>query len=290
MHSAKASKDCYTDARLYLIIIKFWQTIMHLHLQNKVALVSGANRGTGETIAKQLQDEGAETIMHSNSESGFHYIQERYPTRLAIWGDISHDEGYQQCIKQLWEQVDHVDILVNNYGTASSGKWQDFDEQTWLDIYQKNVLSASRLISGLIPQMKNLGWGRIIQLSTIGSLKPNSQMPHYYASKAAMANMTVSLSQEMANTGVTVNTISPGLILTEELQAGYYLRAKKKGWGENWDEIEKALVKEDFPNPSGRIARREEIADLVCFLASERANFINGQNIRIDGGALELTI
>lgn len=263
---------------------------MDLGLSNKTALITGANRGTGELIAIQLQAEGAKVIMHSNDLAGFDFIQKKHPDALAIWGDIATDQGYQQCTEQLWQHVGKVDILVNNYGTASGGKWEHFDEQNWLDIYQKNVLSSARLIAGLLPTMKTLGWGRIIQLSTIGSVNPNSRMPHYYASKGALSNMTVSLAKELSNTGVTVNTVSPGLILTEELKAGYTLKAQKKGWGSDWSDIEKAIVENEFPNPMGRIAKREEVADLVCFLASRRADFINAQNIRIDGGAIGLTI
>ncbi len=98
--------------------------------------------------------------------------------------------------------------------------------------------------------------------------------------------MGVSLAKELSNTGITVNTVSPGLILTDELEAAYRVAAARKGWPEDWESIERKIVESDFPNPCGRIARREEVADLVVFLCSERADFINGQNIRIDGGAV----
>jgi NAD(P)-dependent dehydrogenase (short-subunit alcohol dehydrogenase family) len=111
-------------------------------------------------------------------------------------------------------------------------------------------------------------------------------MPHYYAAKGALATLGPSLALELAGTGITVNTVSPGLIHTPELEAGYRARGARKGWGESWDEILTHLVAEDFPNPCGRIATRQEVADLVLFLCSPRADFINGQNIRIDGGAV----
>lgn len=263
---------------------------MDLKIKGKIAFVSGSNRGTGEIIAKHLKQEGVIVVQHSNDELGFKSIQKADSNALAVWGNIASDEGSEQCLTQLWKLVKQVDILVNNYGTATRGKWHEFSEANWLDIYQKNVLSSARLIAGISPQMKTLGWGRIIQISTIGSINPNSRMPHYYASKGAMANMTVSLAKELSHTGITVNTVSPGLILTEELQVAYTLKAQGKGWGTTWPDIEKAIVENEFPNPSGRIATREEVADLVCFLASENASFINGQNIRIDGGAIGLSV
>ena len=111
-------------------------------------------------------------------------------------------------------------------------------------------------------------------------------MPHYYSAKGALATLGVSLAQSLRGTGVTVNTVSPGLIHTPDLEAGYRARAAKKGWGDNWEDILKHIVEEEFPNPCGRLATREEVAQLVVFLCSEQAGFINGQNIRIDGGAV----
>ena len=113
-------------------------------------------------------------------------------------------------------------------------------------------------------------------------------MPHYYASKGALATLTVSLAKELAGSAITVNTVSPGLIRTAEVEAQYRAVAKRKGWGESWAEIEAGIMAEGGANPLGRIARVEEVADLVVFLASDRAGFINGQNIRIDGGAVDI--
>jgi NAD(P)-dependent dehydrogenase (short-subunit alcohol dehydrogenase family) len=112
-------------------------------------------------------------------------------------------------------------------------------------------------------------------------------MPHYYAAKGAMATMGVSLAKELAGTGITVNTVSPGLIRTPELEASFRKRGQREGWGDSWPEIEAQVVASDFPNPSGRIAEREEVAELVAFLCGDRAGMIHGQNIRIDGGAVD---
>lgn len=263
---------------------------MDLNLESRIALVTGSNRGTGEIIAKHLAQEGARVIRHSNHQEGYHYLCEHYPNEPSIWGDLSNNQGAEQAIKQLWQHVAAVDILINNLGTATAGKWQDFSEENWLDIYQQNVLSAVRITHAVLPGMREKGWGRIVQLSTIGSISPNARMPHYYASKGAMSNMTVSLAKELSGTGITVNTISPGLILTDELKAGYRIKAQRKGWSENWEEIEAEIVKQDFPNLCARIARREEVADLVCFVVSDKAGFINAQNLRIDGGSIALSI
>jgi len=259
---------------------------MDLQLKDKTALITGSNRGTGEVIAKALAAEGVEVILHSDIEGASAETAKRLPGSHALWADLSCADGAQQLLAQLQERELRVDILVNNYGSASRGRWGKCQHTDWIDMYQKNVLSAVTLIEGLTGPMKAQSWGRIIQLGTIGSHQPGSRMPHYYAAKGALATMGVSLSQDLSHTGITVNTVSPGYIRTPELEAGFRLKAAKKGWGDDWQEIEKHIVAEEFPNPCGRIAEREEVADLVSFLCSERAAFINGQNIRIDGGAI----
>lgn len=260
---------------------------MKLDFTGRTVLVTGSNRNTGAVIADAFRASNATLIFHSNdlgdSTSDAADSQE---SERRVEGNIATEAGCQQVLDQLKEKAIEIDILVNNYGTASFAKWESVETSDWLDMYQKNVLSVARLVQGVLPAMKRHGWGRIVNLGTIGSHRPGRIMPHYYAAKGALANLGVSLTQELADTGITVNTVSPGLIHTPDLEAGYRAQAQKKGWGEAWEDIERHIVAEDFPNPCGRLARREEVADLVLFLCSDRAGFINGQNIRIDGGAI----
>lgn len=237
---------------------------MDLGLAGKTALVTGSNRGTGSVIADHLEAEGVTIIRHDIAEQ-----------------DIATPEGCDQLLATLGQV--NIDILVNNYGTTNQHNWSDTDTLQWLQMYQVNALSAARLAQALYPGMQARGWGRIINLGTIGSHAPCKVMPAYYAAKGALANMTVSLAQELGATGITVNCVAPGLILTPEVERFYKSKAARKGWGDDW---EAALCREEFPNPVNRIARREEVADLVCFLASDRAAYINGQILRLDGGAI----
>ncbi|MCX2981566.1 SDR family oxidoreductase [Halieaceae bacterium IMCC14734] len=253
---------------------------MQLHLKDKTALVTGSHRGTGSVIAATLEKEGCQLISHAINEV------DRSEHGYSVWGDLATVAGCEQVLEQIAATDLNVDILVNNYGTADRHNWQDTDTDKWLQMYELNVLSAARMAQGLTPGMRERGWGRVINLGTIGSHQPNSIMPAYYAAKGALATLGVSLALELANTGITVNTVSPGYVRTDEVEAGYTARARKRGLSEDWDEVQKMIVETDFPNPCGRIAEREEVADLVAFLVSTRAGFINGQNIRIDGGAV----
>jgi len=262
------------------------ENILELNLTDKIALITGSYRGTGNAIASTLKKEGATVIVHGFEEEATRLSAEKIKAPHFVIGDISTDEGADQVAKQVYGIVGRVDLLINNYGGAGAGQWLTASSQQWIEIYQKNVISAVRLINLFLPKMKEVKNGRIVQISTTGTISPNARMPHYYASKGALTTLTVSLAKELANTGITVNTISPGLIKTDELEEFYRLKAKRKNWGESWEEIESAIVANDFPNPVGRIARREDIANLVAFLCSGAAGFINGQNICVDGGSL----
>ncbi len=256
---------------------------MDLNLTGKCALVTGSYRGTGMIIAQCLAREGARVLVHGLKAGQAEAAVEQLGLGEPVTGDITNDDGAAQLINQM--AGSHIDVLVNNYGTADAGSWETSSSDEWVVAYQKNVLSAQRLITSLLPAMRDAGWGRIINLGTIGSTRPNARNPQYYASKGALATMTVSLAKELAASGVRVNLVSPGIILTPEVEAAYLARGQRKGWGSTWDEIEPHAARDI---PIGRITRREEVASLVAYLASPLADAIHGQNIKIDGGILDI--
>ncbi len=255
---------------------------MDWHLQGKTALVTGSWRGTGLIIAQQLAAAGAQVLVHGFSPEQAATACGELGTGVPVAGDICTDAGAQALLAACAAQAP-VDILINNYGKASGGSWQKTASADWITQYEHNVLSAQRLIQGLMPAMRARGWGRIINLGTLGSTRPGNRMPHYYAAKGALATMTMSLARELAGTGIRVNLVSPGIILTSEVEAQYLARGQREGWGSTLAEIEPHLTKDI---PIGRLVRREDVAHLVCFLASPLADAIHGQNIRVDGGAL----
>jgi 3-oxoacyl-[acyl-carrier protein] reductase len=263
---------------------------MDLAIEGRRALVTGSYRGTGSAIAEALAREGARVLVHGLEDGQPDEVVARLRADgldvEGVVGDIRNDLGSQQLLERVGSDID---ILINNYGVAEGGSWSSPTDD-WIDIYQKNVLSGVRLAQGLAPAMKQREWGRIIWLGTIGSTRPNSRMPHYYASKATLPNVCVSLSKELAGSGITVNLVSPGMIATKEVVALMQARARKKGWGDDWEVVQQKALDEMFPNPTGRLAEVAEVARLVTFIASEHAGYINGANIRIDGGATDCAI
>jgi NAD(P)-dependent dehydrogenase (short-subunit alcohol dehydrogenase family) len=254
-----------------------------LNLKDKTILVTGSHRGTGMIIAAALLDEGAHVLVHGLEAGQAEAAAEELGAGTPITGDITCEEGSAAVIEACRQFP--IDILINNYGTADPGSWSDSTTEDWIVAYQKNVLSAQRLIRAFLPAMKASGWGRIINLGTVGSTRPNSRMPAYYSAKGALATMTVSLAKEVAGTGVRVNLVSPGMILTPEVEAAYMAKGRREGWGDTWEAVEPHVAKDI---PIRRITRREEVAALVAFLCSPAADAIHGQNLRIDGGVLDI--
>jgi 3-oxoacyl-[acyl-carrier protein] reductase len=264
-----------------------------LGLQDKVALVTGSWRGTGSAIAATLAREGASVLVHG-FESGqadpvVEGILEAGGRAMAVSGDIATPAGCLELAEQVDAAEGRVDVLVNNYGVAEGGSWTSSQSEDWVSIYEKNVLSGVRLVQHFSPGMRERGHGRIIFLGTIGSTRPAARMPHYYASKGALSTLCVSLAKELSGTGITVNLVSPGIIATAEVRSALLRRAKKKDWGQDEQAIRRAAA-EMFDNPTGRLAKTEEVADLVVFVASDRAGYINATNLRIDGGATDCAL
>lgn len=262
---------------------------MELGLSGRNALVTGSFRGTGAAIARRLAEEGARVVVHgfepAPAEAVAASIRTAGGAAQAVVGDLLSDAG----VAELAAAAGEIDVLVANYGTADAGDWRS-PTSDWRDAYEKNVLSAVRVIHALLPGMRERGFGRIVLLGTIGTTRPAARMPHYYAAKASLPALTLSLAKEVAGTGITVNLVSPGLLATDEVRASLIERARRKGRSTEWADVEREAAGSILPNLVGRIGRPEEVACVVAFLASDRAAFVTGANWRIDGGASDAVL
>jgi 3-oxoacyl-[acyl-carrier protein] reductase len=258
-----------------------------LGLQGKTALITGSYRGTGRGIAGVLAAEGAHVVVHgfelAPAETVATEIRAGGGSARAVAGDLLTDAGAAALVAAAGP----VDILVANYGVAEGGTWfgESTDEAAWFESYNRNVMSAVRLVRGCTPAMRERHWGRVVLLGTIGSLRPGTAQPQYYAAKGALPAITTSLAKELGGTGITVNLVSPGIIATEEVKERFTRRAEKLGRPTDWASVQELIFTEYRDMPTKRIPTPEDVGHLVAFLASERAAVITGANYRIDGGS-----
>lgn len=265
---------------------------MNFQLSTRRVLLTGSHRGTGEATARAFAAEGAAVLVHgfeqAQAETVAASIREQGGNAVATWGDITTDAGADQVAAQA-AAAGGVDVLVNNYGVTSGGRWDSASTADWIDMYERNVLSGVRMAQRLTGAMRERGWGRVIFVGTVGAVRPRAVMPHYYAAKAALPGVVLSLAKELAGTGITVNCVSPGILRTAEVEAYYRARAERKGWGDDWNEIEKHAIAETMGAGSAatRLGATSEVAATIVFLASEQAAYINAVDLRVDGGAAD---
>jgi 3-oxoacyl-[acyl-carrier protein] reductase len=259
-----------------------------LQLTGRRAVVTGSSAGIGEAIAHRMAAEGAAVIVHGRRAEAVHAVVDAIRaeggTADGVHADLADPAGCAGLVSHVLAGGG-AEILVNNAGGFVNRGWDDTTPDDWLDLYAINVAAAVRCIQGFLPAMRSRRWGRIVQIGTGEAINPFPTMPDYAASKAALLNLTASLAKHLQHTGITVNTVSPGIVVTPGVEKFYRLEADRRGWGQNWQAIESAVLTEILDNPTGRLGRPEEVADLVAFVASPLAGYINGANLRIDGGS-----
>ncbi|KVM69239.1 MULTISPECIES: SDR family NAD(P)-dependent oxidoreductase [Burkholderia] len=262
---------------------------MDLKLNGKRALVTGSSAGLGEAIARLLAQEGVTVVVHGRDARRAHAVAEVIlseggQAEVAL-GDLATDEG-ADVVAAKAQDGGAIDILVNNAGYYHHLNWTSALPAQWADTYQVNVLSAVRMIQRLVPTMRERGWGRVIQIGGGLAGQPVPMQPDYNAALAARHNLAVSLARDLADSGVTSNTVAPGAILVPAVRELLMKIAPQRGWGDTWEEIERACVRDMVPNDVGRLGRAEEVAAAVAFLASPHAAYVSGATLRVDGGTI----
>ncbi len=201
-------------------------------------------------------------------------------------GDIRTDAGAEELVASVRTVAHAVDIVVNNYGVADGSTWDAADGPSWHASYDTNVVSAVRVTEAFVGDMQAQGWGRIVFVATVGATRPGDRLPEYYAAKGALPAVTVSLAKHLAGTGITVNCVSPGVIATPEMVERFTATAERKGLAADWATVERMVLDEVMPNPSGRVPFPEDVGRFVAMVVSVPGWHLNGAHLRFDGGAV----
>ncbi|MDO4273655.1 MAG: 3-oxoacyl-[acyl-carrier-protein] reductase [Eubacteriales bacterium] len=244
-------------------------------LVGKVALVTGAGKGIGRAIALALAKEGAVVAVNYQSSreaalETLRLIQEKQGTGEIICCDVSDHEAVRSMVDGLIARYGRLDILVNNAGVARDGLLARMTQEDFSKVIETNLMGTFYTIRYTARQMVRQKEGRIINITSVTGITGNAGQANYAASKAGIIGLTKTAAKELARKGITVNAVAPGFIRTDMAAAV----------------PEQILTKAINTVPMGRIGEPEEVADLVAYLASEKAAYITGQVICIDGGMI----
>lgn len=241
-------------------------------LQGKIALVTGATRGIGQSIAMTLAQAGAYVIGTATSEAGKIAIDSHFDNAgLAGKGlilNVTDQNQIEQTMDLLAEQELTPSILVNNAGITADNLLLRMDDEEWLKVIETNLNAVYRMTKACIKPMFRKRWGRVITIGSVVGSSGNSGQCNYTAAKAGIIGFSKSLAQEIGSRGITINVVSPGFIETD-MTAGLPDMVK--------DEMMKRIPLKKWGQP-------EDIANAVAFLASERAAYITGATIPVNGG------
>ncbi|MGQ9818924.1 MAG: SDR family oxidoreductase [Candidatus Kapaibacteriales bacterium] len=260
---------------------------MNIQLNNYRALVCGASQGIGLAIAKAFASSGATVTLLARNESKLkELVLELNNVTLNAHSYISVDmtniKELQMKITEYVQKIDSFDILVNNSGGPPQGKLYESSVYELESAFRQHIVSAQVLLQALLPKMKAKSYGRIINIVSIGLKQPIDNLGVSNTIRGAMGSWAKTLSRELGEYGITVNNILPGYTLTERLETLIRYNAEKNriGYTEELQKIQQKI-------PAKRLGKPEEIANLVVFLASPLASYINGVSIPVDGGFLE---
>ena len=243
---------------------------MNLGLKNKKALVWGASQGIGAAIAKSLKDEGCTVTIASRSPDKLEKTAKDISADHFIQTDLSKKGDAANSIQIANEKMKGVDILIINTGGPEKNSFENVSTEQWEVDFQSLWMSTVDGIKESIKLMKENDWGRIVLISSIAAKEPLDGLTTSNGLRAGLSGLFKSITNEVAHFGITLNIVCPGYTNTERLQS---LNLKQ-------DVIEKLV-------PAGRLGDPSEIADLVTYLSSDKAGYITGQQISVDGGSLK---
>jgi len=235
-------------------------------LKDKIILITGSSSGIGAQTARLAKEYGAIPVLHGRTESEELKNLAKELSCEYIFCDASEKIEVDKAVADILVKVKKIDILVNSAGIAPRATFLETTDELWLEVFKVNVLGTSHFCQAIIPLMQENKYGRIVNIASIRANVNTTGRSAYSASKASIVNLTSVLAKEFAP-NISVNAVSPG----------YTETPISKNWdSEVWKQVNTSLL--------GRIGQPKEIAEAILFLASDKASFITGQTIIVDGG------
>ena len=248
---------------------------MNLGLTGKIAFIAASSDGLGKSVAMELANEGATVIICGRNKDKLEITRKEVAEVnngevLAVSGDLSVEKDIQNMVSTTLTRFGKVDILVTNTGGPPAGKFEDLPAEYWDQAYQNLLVSATRLIRGFLPGMKQQSWGRIISITSQAVKQPVDNLILSNSIRASVVGLMKTLASELGPYNITVNNVMPGYTQTTRL---HNLILSNPDVAQAVEEI-----------PLGRFGEPKEFAAAVTFLASERASYITGVSLAVDGG------
>lgn len=255
-------------------------------LSGRVAAVAAASAGLGRAVAQGLAEEGARVVLCSRDEARARAAADEIARSTggethAVTADVSQAEDARRFVREAAERWGRLDVLVTNAGGPPPGAFADLDDAAWQRAFELTLLSSVRLIREALPYMRANRWGRIVNIVSTSVKAPIPGLLLSNAIRAGVVGMAKTLSAEVAPDNILVNNVLPGRLDTGRVRALDEDRARRTG-----RTVEEIRAESVAQIPLGRLGEPRELAALAVFLASERASYITGATIQVDGGAL----
>lgn len=235
-------------------------------LKGRVVLITGSSRGIGAATARLAGSRGARVVLHGKEDSKHLRQVAKSINAPYVFCDITDEDKVKRIVEEVIENEKKIDVLINCAGITNPGTFLKTSKEEWLEVFEVNVLGTVHFCKAAIPHMQKADYGRIVSIASIRGHRETAGRAAYSMSKAAIINLTSVLAKEFAPI-IAVNAVSPGFTNTD----------LSKNWTKKgWKQAETALL--------GRVAEPKEIAEVILFLASDRASFITGQVVTVDGG------
>jgi 3-oxoacyl-[acyl-carrier protein] reductase len=260
---------------------------MDMGLKGRVAIVGASSRGLGKACAMELARQGATVVICARHAEALQATaseirQATGAEVLYVAVDLTRPEQIRHLVDETLRRYSRIDVLVTNNGGPPAGYFGEFDDDDFAAAHELTLMSAVRLIRAVLPAMRAQHWGRIVNITSVSVKQPIDNLLLSNIYRAGVVALAKTLSQQVAAEGITINNVAPGYTRTDRVLELAASRADQAG-----KSVDEVLADQAADYPMKRMGEPQELAALVAFLASERASYITGTTIQVDGGYVE---